>query len=201
MWFRFLTAAAVTGLIAGCSPAVTSIHPLHTVETLVDDDGIPGVWISDDPHVHMLVTRTRPGVFNVSFTWHTEEEGQRPWSLALTGHLVQLDEHRFVNLTLSEEEQERIVREYIVFAAPMHLPARIDREGDVMRVRFPDPDRLSELLETGALELAHTTGENQRLILTASSAELQGFFTMHGDHAELFPPDDWILELRRLAQE
>jgi len=69
-----------------------------------------------------------------------------------------------------------------------HLFARIEVQGDEMRVTPLNDEWLKKTVQAG-LALPIVTGEDQRTILTAPTADLQRFVTLHAAGAEAWDPE------------
>jgi len=164
--------AATVLLLVGC---VTSLNPLYTDKELVYDPALIGVWADDGTDAH---------------TWTFEKGGERSYKLVVAhgdksspfvAHLVELGEHRFLDLCPDQPSLDDLKRDelYKVALIPGHLFVKVIQIKPTLRVAVMDSEWLDKLLEKKTKALAHQKMEDGRIVLTASTKALQGFMSKH----------------------
>lgn len=164
---KVLAAMALILVLGGC--LTPSIHPLYTDGDLVFDPALVGAW-SDDEDVWAFEAEDEDG-YRLTIT--EDEEVAR-----LSAHLVQLGDHRFLDLYPEDPECENCW--YYFHMLPVHTFCRVSVQGDALEMAFVDGEWLKEKSEAGELGLRHEYRDDQ-VILTASTTELQEYILSHLD--------------------
>ncbi|MFC1475479.1 hypothetical protein ACFLQW_00575 [Candidatus Zixiibacteriota bacterium] len=169
-------------LLAGCW--TLSLHPLYTDQDLVFDPQLVGAW-GDTTKSHDDTWIFQQGE-NKTYRLLTKEENEPDGLFA--AHLVQLGEHRFLDIFPEEPARENeFFRSHLI---PAHTFWKINIEGHVMTLSPFNNEWLNEGLENKTINLAHIR-EDEVIIFTASTAELQEFILQHVDVA--FEDDPFVL--------
>jgi len=178
--------AATAVLLAACVP---SVHPFYTEKDVVYDARLLGGWQSK-------------GKEEDQQTWKFERSGEKAYKLLVTekgnkhgefdAHLFKLKDQLFLDLMPAKcefaEGQADLVAASIF---PGHLLMRVARVEPALQLALMDYDWLAKYLKDNPGSLAHQE-EQERLLLTASTRELQGFVQQHLGPGELFQaPVEW----------
>ncbi len=189
---RLQVALGTVLLTTACVP---SLYPLYTEEDVVFEPAAVGAWIDGDD----TWTFEKAGT---GYTLTIIEDGV---SADFDAHIVQLGEHRFVDLFPEDEPlpDHDIYNSHIV---PVHHFWKFSLEGDTMRLVGLDHEWLEDQLESGSVSLSHSRwgDNNDCILLTAQTPELQAFMVAHAGNPEAFPeggPDDGVIELQRQVGE
>lgn len=198
----------LAALLAGCVPIV-SLHPLFTAEDIAFDEKLVGTWV-EDPN-------------NPETTWEfsrldaSAAEGLlEPWKEDITkfyrltvtddeGHagsfaacLVKLGERRFLDVFPDrfpsgeqDAEKEKLLYNTLFFQ-PVHTFFRVDALGEQLALRITVDDKFKELIQAEPNAVKHEIVDD-RLILTASTKDLQAFVTKYAGDERLFPGDPMTL--------
>ncbi len=184
-------------LLGGCVP-VMSLHSLYTEENVEFEEKLLGTWV-DDPN--------RPEV-----TWEFErlEEPNNAYKLVFSDkddkkgsfivHLVKLQNRLFLDVYPGElpwepDDPNEVKWLYnSFFLIPAHTFMRIDSIEPQLRMRLTDDDEMAELLKEDPNTVKHISIED-RLILTASTKELQAFVLKYADDNRVFT-DEVVLNRR-----
>lgn len=160
-----------TLLLAGC---VLSVSPLYTAKDLVYDPALVGVWAMDEKD---------------ATTWAFEKAGVSSYKLVITegqtsspfvAHLVQLGEHRFMDLCpdksgIDELKQTELYKGSLIRG---HLFLQVLQTKPALQMKDMDDDWLGKLLKKDPKALAHEDTEDG-LVLTATTKALQDFMIQH----------------------
>jgi hypothetical protein len=182
-WLFYLLA----GLLGSCVP---SLHPLYTDKELVFEEKLLGSWGQDDE-----VWEFKKGQEEKSYDLITKEDGKKG---EFTVHLVKIqaspksDKEKqatgqtFLFLDLYPKEPELQASDFYKFhLLPVHTFIKIEQIEPVLKMRVMNPDKLKEILEDRPKVLKHEVLED-RIVLTASTREMQKFMLQHAEDEDLF---------------
>ena len=182
-------------IIGGCIP-VMSLHPLYTEEDVVFEEGLLGKWFDDfnEPEAFWKFERIEKPK-NAYKLILSDEEGNKGSFIA---HLVKLDDKLFLDAYPSEspwEPEEPNEVDFLfnnLFLLPTHTFMKIDSIEPELKMRLTLESKMEELLKENPDAVKHTKVED-RLVLTASTKELQAFVLKYADNEKLFA-DEMILQ-------
>jgi hypothetical protein len=169
-----LIAAAL--LLGGC---VFSVSPLYTAKDLVYDPALVGVWAKDEKD---------------ATTWTFEKAGESGYKLVVVqgqtsspfvAHLVQLGEHRFMDLCPDKSalEELKLMDLYKAGLIRGHLFLKVLQIKPALQMKVMDDGWLGKLLNRDPVALAHEETEEDGLVLTAPTKALQAFMVQHWNTA------------------
>lgn len=186
--FRALLACSSVLLTTACVP---SLYPLYTDEDLTVDPAVVGTWIDDDDATWTL-ERSSGSSYGLTIV----EDGV---SADFSAHLVQLGDLRF--LDIYPEDDALPDHEFFLFhVVPAHTFWKLSLDDETLRLVGLDMDWLEDELESGAVSVTHSLwgDDNDTILLTAKTRELQAFVVEYAENAEAFPEKgDTLVELRR----
>jgi hypothetical protein len=178
----------LAALLGGCVP-VLSLNSLYTEENVVFDQKLLGTWV-DDPN-------------SPEVTWEFErlEEPNNAYKLVFSDkddkkgsfivHLVKLQNRLFLDVYPGElpwepDDPNEVKWLYnSFFLIPAHTFMRIDSIEPQLKMRLTDDDEMAELLKEDPNAVKHISIED-RLILTASTKELQAFVLKYAGDRRVF---------------
>ena len=166
--------AACVGLF-GCIP---SLNPLYTAKDLVFDGALVERWAekSDSKDAWTFVRRDATS-YSLTIT-----EGTK--SSRLVAHLLQLGQHRFLDLCADNDGLEQMEQCEDFFKASLirgHLFLKVTQVQPMLRMSLLDGDWLEKMLKTKPRTLSHLEMEGGGYALTASTKELQRFVIRYAD--------------------
>ena len=175
-------------LLGGCVPVI-SLHPLFTEEQVVFDEKLLGTWVDDpnDPDTTWQFTRSdkRKNAYLLVFS---DDNGKKGSFIA---HLVKLEGRLFLDAYPSEvpwepEDPEKVRWPYnSLFLIPTHTFAKIESIGPQLKMRITNEDDVKKLLKEHPDSVKHTAIED-RVVLTASTKDLQAFVLKYADDDIVF---------------
>jgi len=212
MWTRRFAFCCVATLLAGCVPVV-SLHPLFTKENITFEEKLLGAWVKDPnkPEVTWVFSRLDPSAAEgILEPWReeidkfyrlviTDEEGRNG---SFAACLVKLGDRLFLDVLpdrfpSDEQDIEKMKLPYNgFFFAPVHTFIRVDSIGEQLTLWITDDEQFKELVEAEPTAVRYEE-VNERLVLTASTKELQAFVAKHAGDKRLFPNE---LTLMRKAK-
>ena len=168
---KWLIAVGMIFLLQACIP---SIHPLYTADTLIFEEALVGNW-SDGPDRQWDFKRGTNKNYQVIFT-----ENGKPVQYDV--HLVQLGNSYFLDFYLDENLNDN----YITPLIPSHSFAKVIWKEDKMDIYFFDYEWLEKLFKQRKIRLKHEVADDNTIILTASSEELQKFVQKYAHEEAAF---------------
>lgn len=167
---RYVAIAAAVLALVGC---VRTIHPLYTEDDLAFDPALVGTWESaDDGQQEKWVFRKKG---EKSYTLvHTDQNGRKG---RLQAHLLEIEGHRFMDLTPQKMKDENHV--YRLTTQRVHTFLKVKGIEPRLRLVPMNPKWLKNYLEEHPEALDYENPEDAPAVLTSSSEELQGFVLKH----------------------
>jgi len=191
----------LAGLLGGCIP-VMSLHPLFMEENLIFEEKLLGTWV-DDPNSPKNTWEFKPVADSAQKDWElpppkkpekayklvvSNEEGTKGSFFA---HLVKLEGRLFLDVFPAqfpcaqlEPKQDWAFNTF--FLIPGHSFVIIDSIEPQLKMRQTVSDDMKELLEEDPNVVKHELVED-RIILTASTKELQAFVLKYAYDIRVFP--------------
>ncbi len=175
-------------LLGGCVP-VLSLNSLYTEENVAFDRKLLGTWIDDpnSPEVTWEFERLEEpnNAYRLVFSDKDDKKG------SFVVHLVKLQNRLFLDVYPGElpwepDDPNEVKWLYnSFFLIPAHTFIRIDSLEPQLRMRLTDDDEMAELLKEDPNAVKHISIED-RLILTASTKELQAFVLKYAGDRRVF---------------
>jgi hypothetical protein len=201
---------AASAAILAAASCVPSLQPLFEDEDLIFEPGLLGSWTGEDGPDRWTFERGAGRLYRLTAAQSEFETGggrDKParipgQAMAFVGRLGRLGGRLFLDLTPDESGPPPVRNElYNMHIVPAHTFWRVRIAGDELTLEPFSPDWLGGALKEGRLKIAHVrTGG--RVILTASTAELQAFIRTYADDADAFPaPDAPLRRASRTAEK
>jgi hypothetical protein len=185
----------LAALLGGCVPVI-SLHPFYTEKDVVFEEKLLGKWVDDPngPETTWEFNRIEEPKNAYKLIFY-DDEGQKG---SFVVHLVKLQSGRtpkenklFLDVYPSElpweiEDESKLELPYnSFFLIPVHTLIKIDFIGPQLKMWLTNEDEMEKLLEEEPDAVKHTFIED-RLILTASTKELQNFILKYADDKRVF---------------
>ncbi|MGD2094127.1 MAG: hypothetical protein PVH77_03870 [Phycisphaerales bacterium] len=182
----------LAAMLGGCIP-VMSLHSLHTEKDVMFDAKLLGTWTEnpEKPEATWEFTRMdKPkNAYNLLITENEEEKG------LFVAYLVKLQDQLFLDLSPvlveSDDPNEGKLLFNDMFLIPAHTFIKVDSIEPQLKFRLTQDNKTKELLKTDPNAVKHTIIED-RLVLTASTKDLQSFVLKYANDNRLFA-DETIL--------
>jgi hypothetical protein len=163
--------ASLPLLASGCFEDVMTLQPLHTERTVVDEPHLVGTWkFCDRSGLDWDVTCKVSGRTDHGYRIVVDANGQKRTYI---GYVVALAKMRIIDL--AEERPGKAAT--AADSPPAHWFARLECENNRLTIYPTSSYEFRRLAQTHPLR-SHT--KNERLIVTASTPELQAFFSETG---------------------
>ena len=157
-----------------------SLQPLFTEESLTFDAQLVGTWAEEKEQETWTLQKSGDKAYELTF--HSEGQTNQ-----YDAHLVKLNEFLFLDIYPKGVDD--------AFSVPTHVFVRLRREGDALEVATLNPDWLKKMVADKKAGIAHILapehpfGDSKtRMILTASTKELQKLVLKYARDTEAFPP-------------
>ena len=173
-------------ILAGCIP---SLHEIYTEDDVVFDPALVGTWNQADGQGRWEFSRSGEKAYRLV---HSDKDGRKG---AFVVHLVKIGDLRFLDL-YPEDPKLELNELYQFHLLPAHTFMHVPQVEPTLKLSVLNPEWLEKLLEQDPDAIRHEKVKD-RLVLTASTAELQAFLTRHHATEDAFADP---LELTR-AQE
>ncbi len=172
-------------LAHGCIP---SVHPLYTMDDVVMDHRLLGVWKStEEEHPPKFSGLPLRGAKD---QWTFETHGEDAYILTLTEkeekvqeqfivHLVQLGDHYYFDFFPQNDQEagvppiERTILGYMTLF-PVHAFAKVEFTDQELRIRFFNDEWLKKLFDQRKVRIKHEKTVDG-ILLTAPTKDLQQF--------------------------
>ena len=183
--FLFYLLAALLG---GCVP-VMSLHSLYTEKNVVFEEKLLGTWV-DDPNSPEAIWEFKrfdepKNAYKLIFS---DDKGQKG---SFVAHLVKLRNKLFLDVYPDElpwEPDDPNKVKWLFnsfFLIPAHTFIKIDSIEPQLKMRLINDGKMEELLKEDPNAVKHTSIEG-RVVLTASTKELQAFVLEYADDNRVF---------------
>ena len=184
-------------LLGGCVP-VMSLHSLYTEENVVFEEKLLGTWVDDpnSPEAIWEFKRFFDDPNNAYKLIFSDKKGQKG---SFVAHLVKLENSLFLDVfpdkfPCDPDDPNKVEWAYnSLFLIPAHAFIKIDSIEPQLKMRLTDDEKImEELLEDDPNAVKYTLIEDRltlienRLILTASTKELQAFVLKYAGDKRVF---------------
>jgi hypothetical protein len=171
--------AAVALLLCSCIP---SVNPFYTDRDLVSDGRLPGEWQeagkADDPEIWKFESSE-----GKTYKLTVREQGKEG---VFNAHLFRIKNESFLDLIPAQCEYATNQASLVGASMfPGHLLVRVSEFEPGLKLAFFDFDWLEKALKKNPKALAHHREENS-IVLTADTRDLQRFVLEHLNEGELF---------------
>jgi len=178
-----LAALAVVLCIAGCIP---SVHPLYTPKDVVFNPALLGTWAKKDAKKERWVfaegklkdPAKTPGNYQLVYTDDSGRSGR------FVVYLVRLGDRWFLDL-FPEDPKLKQNGFYQLHLFPVHTFLLVREITPDLLLSPMDLDWFKKLLQEHPEALRHEV-EDDRVLITASTRELQAFLPAHVDDPKAF---------------
>ena len=158
---RIIITGTLIAILSGCVP---SLNPLFTDKDLIFDTTLLGDWKNKEEK------------------WSFEKNGDNKYKLThldngnqatFSAHLVKINDFTFLDISPLDLKSKNYLYEAHLF--PVHTFSKIEIEKEQIVIRMLDPDMLEKAINDKKVEIAHVKSQDDRILLTASTKDLQIF--------------------------
>lgn len=163
----------LAAILAGCVP---SLHPLYTEKELVFEEKLLGTWY-DGKDIWKFESDSEEKSYKLT-VMIDGKKGE------FVTHLVKIDDMLF--LDLFPEKPELQANDFYKFhLLSVHTFMKIEQIEPILKMRMMDPEEMQGMLKNDPNLVKHEIVED-RIVLTASTEQLQQFMKEHANDEGLF---------------
>lgn len=177
--FIFPVIIMIAVFFSGC--LVTSIHPLGNEDDIVFDENLIGTWTDNDDDF-WIFSKGEDNAYNM-IVYSDDSKGE------FIAKLVKLKDKYFLDMCPLRLDTGNAVHDILLLPTHTFLKFTLDDSG--LGLEFNDPEWFTERIDRDEnIGIGYLTSEDEVLILTASTEELQAFYLKHADDDEFFDLED-----------
>jgi hypothetical protein len=175
-------------ILAGCVP---SLLPLYTPKDVVYDPKLIGVWT--DPNSPYSGTWEFRGIpdSNSYLMIYTDEKRSSGVFVVI---LMKLDKMLFLDVFPIDDPNLQINSLYAIHFLPVHTFMKVEQIEPTLKLRLMDVDKFTKRLEKNPQLLKYEViyeasifeKKQLKIVLTASTKELQDFMRKHANDSDVF---------------
>lgn len=180
-----LLAMFVLVALAGCLP-ILSLHPLHNPQDVAFDQALVGTWVNEQETIKLEFSThgDDPNAYSLVFS---DDQGRQG---LFEAHLLRLDNRRFINfvpaqLPGGDDAHNMPWPHNAQFILPGNSFVIVDSLDEQLVVRLTDNNKFSDFLLANP-DIIEYQQQNDRVILTAQTDDLQHFALEQADTENLF---------------
>lgn len=178
-------------LSTGCIP---SLHPLYTEEDLVFEPGLIGQWTEDDSKEIWVFSKVNSDEYKLV---HTDKDGIHG---TFSAHLLKIKGNMFLDLFPEINGSSKKENSFYKFHFyPVHTFLYVKQIEPTLQMCFPNPEWIEKLIEENPKAIRHEVVEDDVIILTAGTKELQAFWLKHFETKEAFCDDPTNMKRKQLT--
>ncbi len=194
----------LAAILGGCVP-VMSLHPLYTEKDVIFEEKLLGTWLDDPNGPETIWEFQCPEEAEKEYKLiFSDEEGKK--GLFAT-RLVKLGGRFFLDVypanfpcgDIEDPNKKDWLPYNSFFFVPAHTFIKIDSIGSELKMRLTDDENMETLLKENPNAVKFETLEDDRIVLTASTKELQAFVLKYADDERLFG-DAIVLNRKKIKE-
>lgn len=172
-------------LLTGCE--VRSLRPLVTDVDAIFDPALLGTWVEKGDEQGVMMKFRKSGEKGYQMTLETAKGATH-----FDARLIQLRSSKILDLSpqLGQSHDEDDSSLYYNHLIPTHSFARINVKNSTLSISSLSHDNLKSLIAQGQLDIGHVVLDNDVILLTAGTPELQRFLSQHADEVNFFAAAD-----------
>jgi len=175
----------LAGILTGCVP---SLHPFYTEEDLIFEEQLLGVWQKDGSGENWRFEKAENEGSKFYQATYTDDKGSDSTFIA---GLIKLNGTMFLDL-FPEKPECHCRPLYPFHFFPVHNFVKIQQIQPTLKMMAMDPGKVKKMLAADPNLIPHEIID-QRLVLTASTQQLQSFITDYADTPDFFV-QAWALQ-------
>ncbi len=179
----------VIGLILFITGCIPSLHPLYFDEDRIELPLIEGHWISDsDDHWEFLKVKDEPS-YILNYTEKLQKGEQNPKSqfANFNANIVKLGGCYFMDLYPRENDYLNQMNDFMaVHFLTAHTFLKLEFRDELLLIYQMSPEWLESLFDEHKIRISHERLDDENIVLTASTKELQKFITKYADDEDAF---------------
>jgi len=156
-------------LTSACIPC---LHPLYLDKDLIFDPALIGTWSEKDSKETWQFTKVDDETYRLVYTNNEGRVG------TFRAHLLKLGKERFLDI-YPEGTKEKLNELYDLLRLPAHTFFHVPEIQPELKMSCMEGDWLKNFLKKNPDAIRHEIIEDDLVVLTASTSELQAFILAH----------------------
>ncbi len=165
----------LAAILGGCVP---SLHPLYTDKDLTFEEKLSGSW-SDSEQIWKFEGDSEEKSYELIILDKDLKKGE------FTAHLVKIDNMLFLDL-FPEKPGLQAHDFYKFHLLRVHTFVRVEQIEPTLQMQMMNPDTIKQMLKNDPNLIKHEIVEEDRIILTASTEQLQKLMKKHANDEDFF---------------
>lgn len=165
----------LAAILGGCVP---SLHPLYTDKDLTFEEKLSGIW-SDSEQIWKFEGDSEEKSYELIILDKDLKKGE------FTAHLVKIDNMLFLDL-FPEKPGLQAHDFYKFHLLRVHTFVRVEQIEPTLQMQMMNPDTIKQMLKNDPNLIKHEIVEEDRIILTASTEQLQKLMKKHANDEDFF---------------
>ncbi len=179
---KWMIAAVAVCLWAGCVP---SVHPWYADKDVTFEEKLLGVWDQDKEDNLWIFEKGEGESKGYRLTIVAKDKDTEP--ALLDAHLFKINGKLYMDLCAAGDSLENTNEFFRIHLLPIHQIFRIASIQPTLKFSLLNPDTIGKMLKAKPELLAHESpGDDDGVLLTASTEKLQKFIAEHADDEEFF---------------
>ncbi|PKP35674.1 MAG: hypothetical protein CVU00_01215 [Bacteroidetes bacterium HGW-Bacteroidetes-17] len=182
----FAITIVIVLFLSGC---IQSLHPLYFKKDRITLDILEGKWLSESNDTWEFKKVKDEPSYILKYTESKKEGEQKPQpSIAFfEANVIKLEGNYFIDLYPADNEQlddlTTLLSVHLVLA---HTFLKLKIENNQLHVYQMNPDWLDNLFKENKIRISHEVVDENKIILTSSTKELQKFIIKYADSEGAF---------------
>ncbi len=194
---KYAIATVIILFISGCIP---SLHPLYFDKDRITVEEIEGKWISSsDRDIWDFTKIEKEPSYNLAFTDedHIGDQGVQDYTANFDANIVKLGGCYFIDLYPGDNKQLDNMNSLLSFhLVGAHTILKLEIKKEELLIYYLSPEWLEDVINSGRIRIKHEVVDDDKIVLTASTKELQKFITKYANDEDAFQ-DPEVLTLMK----
>lgn len=196
---------AFTFLLIFLSSCLETIHPIFTEKDLVYDARLIGTWKTDTTGGRAIITNLAtessvqlPGnISSISKKGYLISYMDKDGSLSglYIAFLARIGKHLYFDYYPADKKNDKSVDNFfMIHLTKMHTSYRVNFTKDGFEMSQLDEGFIRQLIDEKKIRISHEKSEEDDIIITASTSELQQYIIKYGDEPSAYRSEKTIFK-------
>jgi len=182
--------------LSGCIP---SLHPLYFKQDRITLDILEGKWLSEsnDTWEFKKVENEPSYILKYTESKHEGEQKPQPSIAFFDANLIKLEGNYFMDLYPGDNAQlDDMTNLLLVHLVPAHTFLKLKIENNQLQIYQMNPDWLDNLFKENKIRISHEVVDDDKIVLTASTKELQKFISKYAEDENAFHKPELLTAIK-----
>jgi len=194
-----------TFLVILLSSCLETLHPIFTEKDLIYDARLIGTWKTDTTGGRAIITNLAtessvqlPGnISSISKKGYLISYKDKDGSLSglYIAFLARIGKHLYFDYYPADKKNDKTVDNFfMVHLTKMHTSYRVNFTKDGFEMSQLDEGFIRQLIDEKKIRISHEKSEEDDIIITASTSELQQYIIKYGDEPSAYRSEKTIFK-------